>query len=57
MIQKSMGCNKSSSKREAYSTTSLPQETREISNKQSNLTPKGTRKRSTKPPKLEEGKK
>ena len=28
-----------------YSNTSLPQETRKISNKQSNLTPKGTRKR------------
>ena len=28
-----MGCNKSSSKREVYSNTNLPQETRKISNK------------------------
>ena len=28
MTQKSMGCNKSSSKREVYSNTILPQETR-----------------------------
>ena len=41
-------CNaKSSSKREVYSYRSLPQETRKISNKQSNLTPKGTRERRT----------
>ena len=33
---KSMGCSKSSSKREVYSNTILPQETRKISNK--NLT-------------------
>ena len=32
-----MGCSKSSSKREVYSNTSLPQETRKISNKQCNL--------------------
>ena len=44
-----MGCSKSSSKREVYSYTSLPQETRKISNKQSNLTPKGTREKRTKP--------
>ena len=44
---KAMGCSKSSSKREVYSNTSLPQETRNISNKQSNLTPKGTRERRT----------
>ena len=36
-------------KREVYSYTSLPQETRKISNKQSNFTYKGTRKRRTKP--------
>ena len=47
MIQKPMGCSKSSSKREVYSKTSLPQETRKISNKQSYLTPKGTRERRT----------
>ena len=34
-------------KREVYSYTSLPQETRKISNKQCNLTPKGTRERRT----------
>ena len=44
---KSMGCNKSSSKREVYSYTILPHETRKILNKQPNLTPKGTRKRRT----------
>ena len=44
---KSMGGSKSNSKREVYSDTSLPQETRKISNKQYNLTPKGTRKRRT----------
>ena len=31
-----------------YSNTSLPQDTRKISNKQPNLTPKGTRERKTK---------
>ena len=35
---KSGGCSKSSSKREVYSDTSLPQETRKISNKQFKLT-------------------
>ena len=44
-----MGCNKSSSKKEDYTATSLPQKTRKISNKQPNLTPKGTRKKRTKP--------
>ena len=44
-IPKPMGCSKSSSKREVYSYKSLPQETRKISSKQSNLTPKGTRER------------
>ena len=44
-IQKSMGHSKSSSKKELYSHTNLPQETRKISNKQSNLTPKETRER------------
>ena len=41
------GMHKSSSKREVYSNRSLPQETRKISNKQSNPIPKGTRKRIT----------
>ena len=47
-----MGCRKSSSKREVYSNTILPQETRNISNKQSNLTPKANRERRTKKPKV-----
>ena len=42
---KAMGCSKSSSKREVYSNTSLPQETRKVSNKQLNCTPKATRER------------
>ena len=41
------GWSKSSSKWEVYSNTILPQETRNISNKLSNLTPKGTRERRT----------
>ena len=58
MIQKSIGWSTSSSKREVYSNTSLPQETRKISNKQPNLKPKGTRKKKNKQyPKLVEGKK
>ena len=53
-----MGCSKSSSKREVYSNTLLPQETRNIPNKQPNLTPKAIRERRTKKtPKLAEGKK
>ena len=51
-----MGCSKNSAKREVYSNTSLPQETRAISNNQPNLTPKATRKRTKKIPKLVEGK-
>ena len=42
---KPLGCSKNGSKREVYSNTGLPQETRKISNKQPNLTPKGGRKR------------
>ena len=45
---KPMGCSKSSSKREVYSYTSIPQQKRNISNKQSNVTPKGTRERTNK---------
>ena len=52
-----MGCTKSSSKREVYNNTILPQETRNNSNKISNLTPKAIRERKTKTPKLAEGKK
>ena len=47
-----MGCSKRSSKREAHSNTILPQETRNISNKQPNLTPKTIRERRTKNPKV-----
>ena len=39
--------SKSSSKREVYSNTSLPQETGKSSNKQPNFTPKATRERGT----------
>ena len=42
-----MGCNKSSSKREIYSNTTLSQETRKTSNRQPNFTPKTTGKRRT----------
>ena len=42
-----MGCSKSSSKREVYSNTILPQETRKISNKQPKLTPKAIREKRT----------
>ena len=45
---KPMGYSKSSSKREVYSNTILPQETRKISNKQRNITPKEIRERRTK---------
>ena len=45
-----MGCSKSSSKREVYSNTILPQEIRNISNKQPNLTSKTIRDRRTKNP-------
>ena len=42
-----MRCSKSSSKREVYSNTILPQETREISNKQIHLTSKAITERRT----------
>ena len=42
-----MGCSKISSKREVYSNIIVPQETRNISNKQPNLTPKAIRERRT----------
>ena len=42
-----MGCSKSTSKRKTYSDIGLPQETRKISNNESDLIPKGTRKRRT----------
>ena len=43
-----MGCSKSSSKKEVYSNTILPQETRKTLNRQPNFTPKTTGKRRTK---------
>ena len=49
---KPMGCSKSSSKREVYSNTILPQETRKISDKQTNLKPKAIREKRTKKPKV-----
>ena len=48
MTQNLWGCSKSSSKRAVYSNTILPEETRKISNKQPNLTPKAIRERRTK---------
>ena len=44
-----MRCSKSSYKRDVYSNTIPPQETRNISNKQPNLTTKAIRERRTKP--------
>ena len=44
-----MGCSKSSSKREVYSKTSLPQETRKISNNNLTLHLKELEKEQTKP--------
>ena len=44
-----MGCSKSSSKRDVYSDTGLPQETRKISNNQPNQLSKGIRKGTNKP--------
>ena len=45
-----MGCNKCSPKREIYSNTILPQETRKTLNRQLKFTPKTTGKRRTKKP-------
>ena len=56
-IQNLRDASKSSSKWDIYSDTSLPKETRKISNKQPNLTPKGTKKEEQTNPKLVEGKK
>ena len=43
-----MGHRESSPKREIHSNTGLSPEIRKISNKQSNLTPKGTKKKNNK---------
>ena len=48
---KPMGCSKNSPKREVYSNTILPQETRKISNRKPNFTPETTGQR-TKSPKI-----
>ena len=53
-----MGCSKNSSKREIYSNTTLPQETRKGLTRQANFTPKIAGKRGTKKtPKLVKRKK
>ena len=51
---KTLGCDKSSSKRDVYSNTILPQEIRKISNQQPKLTPKAIRERRTKTPKSQQ---
>ena len=45
-----MRCSESSSKREVYSNTILPQKTRKTSNRQPTFTPKTTGKRTPLPP-------
>ena len=50
-----MGCSKSSSKREVYSNTILPEETRKTSNRQCNFTPK-TLEKEQKDPKISRSK-
>ena len=47
-----MGCSKSSSEREVYNNTILPQETRKTWNRQPTFTPKATGKRRRKPPNI-----
>ena len=47
MIRNLLEAAKAVPRGNVYSYTSLPRETRKISNKQSNLTPKGTRERRT----------
>ena len=49
---KPMGCSKSISKREVYSNTILPQETRKTLNRLPNFMPKTTDKRRTKNPQI-----
>ena len=48
---KAMGCSKITSKREVYSNTILPQETRKTLNRPPNFTPKTTGQRRTENPK------
>ena len=47
-ISECIGCSESSSKREVYSNTILPQEIKKTSNRQPNFTPKTTEKWGTK---------
>lgn len=47
---------KNNPKREVYNNTGLAQDAKNTSNKQSNLTPKGTRKRTIKPKVVDEKK-
>ena len=47
-----MGCSKSSSKKEVYSNTVIPQEARKVLNKQPTSTSKAAGKRKTKTPKV-----
>ena len=54
---KLIGFSKSSSKKEVYSKTILPQKTRKTSNRQPNFTPKTTGKRTKDSTILSEGKK
>ena len=49
---KTYGMQQSSSKREVYSDTIIPQETRKILNRQANSTSKAAGKRRTKTPKI-----
>ena len=52
----SLGCSKSRSKREGYKNIGLLEETRKLSNKQSDCIPKETKiKKNTPNPKLTEG--
>ena len=47
-VSKPLGCSKGGPEREAYSNTSLSQETRKVSNTQRILTPNGAGKRTGK---------
>ena len=51
-----MGCSKSNPKREVYSNTILPQETRKTLNRQPNFTPKTAWKKNNNNNKTVEGK-
>lgn len=53
---KSMRCSKNASEKEVHSNMGLPQKTRKFPNKQSNFTPKETRKKEQSP-KFVEGRK